>query len=239
MSFGLSIESLDQRILLDESHPGMFFKGKYTTNSTNGLKTVTITDCNTMPIVFAKNLGSGIKISTPQITYNGGTSWTIGAFAIIEGNEPQQPYAGSVELYVFDILGSSDTVNSGYGMNVYDGSGQAIFTTNKKLLKISGYHTTQQVFTSGGSSNQVAIQTITSGTIPITCAICCSAIGSSLVPGPGSSFFFTHGVRRYDSSSIKIGTCGYLGSSGPNVAGVENRLSGNQHLMFIDHQLYD
>jgi hypothetical protein len=236
MSFGLSVESLDQRILIDESHPAVFFKGKYTTTNTYGLKTVTITDCNTMPIVFAKNLGSGYKISTPQITYNGGTSWTIGVFA---GNDSSDGYySGAVDLYVFDILGQSDNVNYGYGMNVYNESGQAIFTTNKKPLKISGYHTTTQVFNSAVNEFNFSIQTVTNGAIPETCAISCSAIGTSLVSRGGIGRFFTHGVRRYSSSSLKFGIVGFLGQ-GPNPSGAENRLSGNQHIMFVDYTLYD
>lgn len=237
MSFGLSIESLDQRLLIDESHAGIFFKGKYTTDNNYGLKTVTITNCNTMPIVFAKTLGASYKISTPQITYNGSNSWTVGVFAANDSSAGY--YSGTVDLYVFDILGASDNVSSGYGMNVYNGSGQPIFTTNRKSLKISGYHTTTQVFNEAVDQYNFSTQTITNGTIPETCAICCTAIGTSLVSvGGGSGAFFTHGVRRYSSSSLKFGIVGFLGS-GPSTDGAVNRLSGNQHIMIVDHTLYD
>ena len=234
MSFGLSIDGANQRILIDESHPGIFFKGKYT--QAYGASGVTITGCSTMPLVFVKTLGTGYKTNIPQMVNNGNNSWTVTAKAFSDSS--LLVYTGDIELYVFDILGASDNVTSGYGMNVYDENSQAIFTTNKKLLKISGYHVTSAVQNTG-SEFDIATQTLTSGTIPTTYAVACGAIGLSWVyVSQFTSLVCTVGVRRLTSTTMKFGIGGIAAQFRP-APYTQNEIRANHHLMFINHSDYD
>lgn len=245
MSFGLSIEGANQRILLNESKPGIFFKGKYTATYSSGW-TTTVTGCNSMPLVFIKTLGTDYKTSIYSMVDNGSGSWTISLAARTDtgtntnssSQEIGDPYPGDLTFYVFDILGSADAVTSGYGMLVYDDNSNPVFTTNKKLLKITGYHVTSSVYIANEQFN-VSTQTITSGTIPTDYAVLCGAVGDSWINVDIQlSLICPIGVRRLTSTTMKFGITGVFHRFNP-APYVQSNIFANHQLLFINHTDYD
>lgn len=237
MSFGLSIEGANQRILLNESNPGIYFKGKYTASYSSSGWIKTITGCNTMPLVFIKNLGDGYKTCIQAQDNLGNGSWTIYATAARDSSSGTT-YTGDLDLYVFDILGSADAVTSGYGMLVYDNNSTPVFTTNKKLLKITGYHNTSYVESSGSEYN-ISIQTLTNGTIPTDYAMHCASVGTVwYAAGASTSLLLSVGARRYSSTSLKFGATGLLRPFNP-APYTQSFMQANHHLLFINHTDYD
>lgn len=242
MAYGISVEADDGRIVVDDNHPVFVFKQKLTLSGggTTAVKSQTITGVVGTPLVFAAP-PSGTKASLLSMVDNGSGSFTF-TWGVASDNG-QSAYSGNVEFYVFETLDASSSVNTGYGMNVYDGSGTPIFTTNRRLLKLAGYHVTTAVAAVSGSGNlaNLATQTITEGTVPASPAFANGYLATYLVGVGPFGRFFGAGCGRASSSQIRVGLVAFLGQ-GPSPGAGNVNTSGmvaNHNIMIIDKTLYD
>lgn len=224
MSYGINIFSDNGKLAYSSEYAAyQFFQKISVATNSQGVATTTITSRNA-PLVFVEKYSTGY----PCVLYisQSGTSWTVAFSGGIAS-------AHTATAYIFTV--PSTATSSQYGINVFDNSGNVLFTNKDRTLKISGYHNTTTF--NGSSSNMPKIETISGGSIPSSWAVNTPNLGwfTSTVGGtikPVSAI----GANSYSTSQVAM-------SKGCNIyTGIapldDFFIRGNLYFMFIDTSLY-
>lgn len=145
MAFGTTVYNSAGNVVIDADYKNFVLRQKTsltftTTNQSYGMvsgqidrKTVTLTNAVNPIIAFQSTLGVGLtNLSVSGSTY----TWTISA------NQNQ-----TCTVYIFD---SAQTPTSTFGMQVFDGGGNRVFSSDEKYMKVVDFFTTTYARVSGG-----------------------------------------------------------------------------------------
>lgn len=105
----------------------------YPSGSSCGEKVFNVT-CNTTPLIVVSGSGSTAAGTDLLITPPAGGHGTAGTYSV----SMLGPYNSTIEVYVFDALGSSDMSGVTTGLKVWGPSGEPIFNSGAKPLRIVG-----------------------------------------------------------------------------------------------------
>lgn len=233
MTFGLNILSSSGDIAFSTENRSYSFSTRLTIFSTTiGATQVyrtTISSTFGMPLLFYVPTSPGIGYSGANITSVSGSDYTFSIYT----SDTQTPSITPLQVYVF--LPQSTTA-TGYGLNVYDNSGNVTFSTGTRTLKIQAYYITQ---TSNVYPTPPSLS-LTFGSIPSQYAICSASFGGqaqAISPGIGTRLWMM-GARITTGGVMEFGRVLIAG-------GVSNPLFnytfmvGRQYVPIIDKSLYD
>lgn len=224
MTYGVNIFSNNGKLAYSSQYAAYQFLQKISVaTNAQGVATTTVTSRNA-PLVFIEKYSTGF----PCVLYitQSGTTWTIAFSGGIASSH-------TATAYIFTV--PSTPASSQYGINIFDNSGNVLFTNKDRTLKINGYHNTTTF--NGNSSNMPKIETLTSGTIPASWAVNCPNLGwfTSTV---GGTIKPVSAIGASSNSSTQVSF-----SNGCNIytgiAPVDDFfIRGNLYFMFIDTSLY-
>lgn len=225
MSYGINIANDSGEIFFSTDWTAFHFVGKYTASTavsgTSGLLTFNVT-CPTIPLVFIENTGNYSCVV--NITFNGGTSWTI-----YVSSAPST----SLNCYVFSSPNSAPT--SGYGMAIFDASGNTTFNSTQRVLKINGGLVTSSDVSN--STSTISNQSLSFGSIPTNYAVGSPILGEVILAGSPFSFGNAIGAKG-STTTVNFGPSYQINSFrlGAGVSG-HNLVYGN-YVLFIDTTIY-
>jgi len=219
------------------------------------------------PLIFVKpyNNASTTEVVVCAINYTFGI-WSIRAntsaqYTLLLANNSTGYYPGqsagstgvsTIEALVF-IRPRNQDAETGYGMNVYDSSGNLTFTSKMKPLKVSAWHdtTAQSIGTYQNAEPVYSSETLTGGTIPTNWAAYVPSLGttrrSTVAPAyynfngnQGSSWESIGAGRGSNSTTVNFNEAKYNGGVPPGVGGQYPSAVkyGGRRLLFIDHSSY-
>lgn len=141
-------------------------------------------------------------------------------------------------LYVFGT--TYNTLTSGYGIQVYDASGNVVMNAENRLLSISGYAISPNVPQTNlpNPLTDLSTTTLTAGTIPSSYAHNCCSPGSMFVSSL-FSFGLYIGARKNTSTTFSFCWGGLLGASLFGGSGNYYSIIPNRVIQFIDTTLYN
>lgn len=245
MAHGANLYNEAGELVFSTDYPVYQFYGKVELVNTSSFS-ISIQSTYT-PLVFVAPQTAG---STSETVTCRSYEETSGVWTIVASTSAQQTYTKAnnstghypgqgisandlpVNVYIF-VRPRSQDADTGYGMNVYDSSGNLNFTTKLKVLKISGYHDTTNTASSpfpSGSDYTFGNQTLTSGTIPTNWAALSPDVGYSNQTTVSTAYWNTNGNqglwyralgsgRGSSNTTVRFSACSYISITPPGVSG--------------------
>lgn len=237
MAYGLNLYSDAGLLAFSSIYKGYRLLQKITVTGTTFINPsyywlFSVTSTTGTPIVFVKPTGTrlgragAVSISLTSVsgsTYN---------YAVATQDTAGAGSSGNLYAYVF-VPGS--TTGSSYGINTFDASGVATFSTADRQLKISGYYISIQFNSNSGSPTG---SSLSYGSVPSQYALAISTIGFQFRPnGTGGSFGFIVGGYVDNSNVLQYDIAANFTNIGTFIS--RYFVLGSIYVPIIDTTLYD
>lgn len=239
MTYGMTLTSTDGFIAFSTNNRNYsFFEKRSITitqaarsnlSGTYGVFNTTVASTFGVPLVFYVPTSPGSGWSSANISSVSGSNYTFSFYT----SDTQLSTTAQITVYIF--LPQSNTA-TGYGMNVFDASGNTIFSTANRTLKISGYYITQ----SSSTYPTPPTLALTYGSIPSQYAICCTSFGGQTQAAGaliGSVLWVMGGKINSSTGVMDFGRTAATGATQPPVN--LTFLLGSQYVPIINSALYD
>ena len=233
MSYGLNIYSDNGKIAFSTDYRNYRLHSKVTST----LNWVQSGNSNIRAAEGTVNFGTVVMPSDCVMVHsisNIGTTWTI---RFVSYYSSTQYFSGNTGVTITAYIFTADHTpqSSGYGINIYNSSGDCVFSGQDRALQISSF-----VVLPSGSTVKTNIP-VTTGSIPTSWALSAGNIGVTAISGgPTSALIFPLGLCRASSSEVYIGpSARYLAVINIGGGTPPDFVQPYQYCMAIDTSLYD
>lgn len=225
MSYGLNIYNDAGLLAFSSDYSCYKFLGKFTLPRTGvagqQYAILTVTSARAPLVFIAPNSTEAVAVAGISVS---GTTWTINVESI------SLRTLTTINVYVFTV---DQTLGTGYGINIFDASGNVTFSTVDRTLQISGYIISNAQTQVSTINNQA----LTYGSIPTNYATMTGLIGWEIrIVGPATQLY-SYGINKVNATTVGFTPTRLLfQTAAPGSPSAT--VMGNQYAMFIDTDLY-